>query len=109
MADNVIVEIDNGRYRKLAGLAKFNATRKAAGELKTICQLPGFCPVWTGDLRKSHKVAYLGGEAKTHAVIAGGGRVYYAYLVHEGKQGRRANRWMNRATDALKAGGAGVT
>jgi hypothetical protein len=102
----IAVNIDNAGFKKLSGLAKFNATREAAGKLKTICQLPGYCPVWTGKLRREHKVVYLSGPNREHAVLA---ETHYAYAVHEGLQGRRANRWMNRATDALKAGGADVT
>lgn len=92
----VVWQIDSREFDHVSGLMKYNATRKAAGDIKTVAQMPGYCPVQTGRLRREHKVVYLGGSE--HAVIAD---TFYALWVHEGQRGRRANRWLNRATDAV--------
>lgn len=100
----IIFEMDEAEFKRVSGLAKFNATRTYANRVKQVAVLPGYCPVQTGYLRSQHSVEYLGGSM--HAVLAD---TRYAEAVHEGAQGRIPNRWLLRAIDTVKAASGNVT
>lgn len=93
------------RGRRATGLARIFAKRrlrKSANDLLAACMAE--CPVDTGDLRDSHRIAD-GPTPYGFSVIA---TIEYAYFVHEGYTHTSArsippNPWMERAASQFVA------